>query len=144
KDAVPALRQALKGYDPKIRAAAASVLAAIGAEAEQAVPELLKALDDGTALVQAKAALTLVTLVSAGVPGVLDKAREADRTMHWAQPMIRVPFGKAPADGVAALIKQLRDPNPQDRARAALALAQFGDEAKPAMQALARAVQDDD
>jgi HEAT repeat protein len=145
REALPTLREILrKDKDVKARAAAASALGGMGADAEAAIPDLLSVLEDKEQAVQAQAATVLVHLAILGIPGVVEKVTAADQGMRWAAPLILTQFGNTPAANVLALIRELKAKDPQVRVKAILALAAFGNAARPAIPALAQDVRDDD
>jgi hypothetical protein len=144
KELVSSLRPLLKDPDSRIRAHAASVLGWAGEAAEEAVPELLHALEERNIRVQIQSANTLVKLAALGVPGVFDKIREADRKGRWATPFVLDQFGVRGPAAIAHFIKQLRDKDPRTRLQAATALGALGPGAKAAAAALKKALRDED
>lgn len=144
KKAVPALRNALKDGDPRIRAAAANALGKMELDGADAVPDLLTALKDKKLAVQSEAVTALMLLTSAGVPDLLPKVREADRKGRWVAPVSMAQMAAKPANDLAGLVKALRDKDPQVRTKAALVLVALGPKAEPALPLLTRALEDED
>jgi HEAT repeat protein len=142
KEALPALRETMKHKSAQLRAATAAALRGLGRDAQEATPELLHALNDREYIVQVQAANTLVRLGTLGVPGLLQKIREADQNMRWAVPVLLTQFGATPAANVEALTQELQSINPQQRALAILALTSLGDQARAAIPALQQSRRD--
>jgi HEAT repeat protein len=143
KEAVPALRDALKDTDPRVRAAAGNTLGQMRSAAKDAIPDLLDALQDTKVKVQIEAANALVILSGEGIPGLLEKVRAADRKGRWAEPLIQNQFGGA-HEAVEKLLVQLKDRDATLRAQAAVALGELGHMAKAAINALTDALKDED
>jgi HEAT repeat protein len=144
KKAVPTLRRTIKDEDHRIRAASAEALGKMELDGEDAVPELLAALRDKKIGVQSEAVTALVLLTSAGVPGLLQKIREADRKGRWAVPVAVAQVVDKVKKDFMALVKDLRDKDPQVRTRAAITLGELGPKAQPALPALLKLLDEDD
>jgi HEAT repeat protein len=144
KEAVPDLGMALQDEDARVRAAAAEALGRMGLEAKDAVPELLDALQDKDLRTQMNVAATLTDLAAAGVPGLLEKIREADRKGGWARPLVQARFGAARPEMVAQLRKDLDDKDPLVRMKAALALGELAPQSQAAADAMKKALRDAD
>jgi HEAT repeat protein len=108
------LIEQLKSPDAKVRVDAASALGEIGAEAKEAAPVLIAALNDNNSSVRSNAATALGQM------------------------------GAAAKEAMPALIAALQDKDFYVRGNAATALGQLGAEAKGAMPALIAALQDKD
>jgi HEAT repeat protein len=143
KETILALCDALKDTDPRIRAQAANTLGRMGKDAKDAIPYLLNALQDKKLSVQIQAALALVSMAAQGMPGLLEKIREADRKGHWAEPVILKQFGKTTSENIKVLADRLQDKNPTVRAQASMALTVFGLAARPAAPALSKLLHDE-
>jgi HEAT repeat protein len=144
KESVPALRESLKDSDFRIRAHAGAALGVMDEHAKEAVPEPLTALQDKRMSVQVQAANTLVGLAALGVPGVFEKLKKADRKSHWSAPFVLDKFGPKGQDAIATFVKELRDKDPKVRIQAATALGSLRAQAKAAVTALNKALNDDD
>jgi HEAT repeat protein len=119
---MPALLNALK--DPAHRAGAARTLGRIGVEAKEAVPVLLKLLDEENGATRIDR-----------TEGPLTQYREALTYALWQ-------INKHPAY-IPALIEGLKDKNPSMRVYYITALGGIGPEAKAAVPALAEALKDE-
>jgi HEAT repeat protein len=144
--AVPALREALKDEEPRVRAASALALGKMELEGAEAVPDLLQALRDKKLEVQAQVVTALMLLTAAGVPGLREKVSQADRRGRWASPVARAPavVEIRDQDPLPFLVKEVADKDPRVRTQAALALAELGAKALPAVPALLRALENED
>jgi HEAT repeat protein len=144
REAMPQLRDAMRNGDKQVRAATAQTLGRMGTEAREAVPELLDALQSKDLRTQVPAAVTLVGLAESGVPGVLEKIREADRKGRWAEPLVRKRFGAARPETVLKLKKELEAEEPLRRLQAVLGLGQLASRSRAAADALKQALRDQD
>lgn len=153
REAVPALMRALKDKDPRVRAEAAYDLAQVeGARA--ALPALSPLLADPDRHVQIIAAETLLRLepVNKTALGILtSNLRHGDMTVRSEATVVLAALGTRSLDAVPAIVSALRnDEAPLVRKLAAEALSwiasdptQPGYRPKPAVRALARAMQRD-
>lgn len=140
-DAVAPLTKSLSWPDPKLRRGSARALAAIGAAAASAGPELLARLatekerDVRSALL---AALPRVGLPPEKITAALVRAfREDDEQLRSAALDALLLIRPAEKSAVPAIAALLNDPQPAVAERAALALGRFGAAAKSAVPALA-------
>lgn len=143
KKAVPALRQAMKDDEARVRAAAAEALGLLGREAEDAVPELLAALRDKKRSVHNQAANALVLLTMAGVPGLLERVRQAENKDIWLAAALQNDRAAKAANPLTPLLKNLTDKDAQVRGKAALALGALGTQAQTALPHLTKALTDE-
>jgi HEAT repeat protein len=136
--AVPVMTRALSCPDPLLRAEAAHLLGRVGSPAAEAVPELIKLLNDDHRRVVQEAAMALGHIGSAArpaIPALIELLGDthflACRLAAWA--LVRI----GPAS-VFALSETLQDPDPYVRGEAAWALAHLGPEAGSAVPVLTR------
>ena len=138
-DAVPALIKALQDDNGKTRLSAASVLGEIGPEA---VPALIDALQNGDESLRFSATLVLGDMGPAAkdaVPALVEALRDRDFFYFAAKSLSDIG-----SDAVPALVDALRNDNVLLRRGAAGALLQLGVDAKDAIPALNKALQEDD
>jgi HEAT repeat protein len=120
--AVPALNEALKDPNVKIRASAAGTLAMIGTPAKEATSNLIAALKDKDEWVRQNAGMALVRIGAAAVPALAEALKD-----------------KVPAVRVAA-VQLLGQMGPEEASSAASALVKaMGDEDKGVREAAAQA-----
>jgi HEAT repeat protein len=136
---VSALAEALSGTDAERRREAAEALATIGAVARDAVPALGGALKDKDAAVRKNAAVALSKVGEPAQPALTNLvAALSERKLH--EPILAALKNIGPVKVVPPLIGALKDKDPSVRLGAAVALAQFGDDAADAVKPLATAV----
>ncbi len=142
---VPVLTQALKSKDAELRAAAAPVLGKMGAKAKSAVPALISALrdkDDGVLVEVAAALAEIGPTAKEAAPALLKIIGAEDRGI--LESFVVVALGNMGPGVVDDLIKALPDMAVQRRRVAAEALGLIGQNAKPALTALALSLKDSD
>ncbi len=121
-EVVPLLIASLRSRDFEVRVFAASVLWEFGAAANEAIPELLRVLDEP---------LEPAVATMANQPGIWDPAIQATLALR------RIAPGSAEAKTViAALMEVVRSGPPSRRASAASALGGFGTDAAEAIPVL--------
>jgi HEAT repeat protein len=136
---VPALAEALAGTDAPRRREAAEALATIGAVARDAVPALGGALKDKDPAVRKSAAVALSKVGEDALPALTNLiAALSERKLH--EPVLAALKNVGPVKAVPPLIAALKDKDPSVRLGAAVALAQFGDDAADAVKPLGTAV----
>jgi HEAT repeat protein len=139
--------QRLKNPDPKVRSRAADALAELGPEAKDAVPLLIKALQDdkniGLRVAVAKALWRVGSEAKDAVPALADALRDDNIGLRVTVANALGGIGPEAKDAVPALTDALRDKNIGLRVAAAKALWRVGSEAKDAVPALADALRDD-
>lgn len=126
--AVPLLRQALKSPEPQVRARAVGGLGAIGAEAKEAVPELLALLRTSNASDNPPSGIILALSRMGPLPEIVPDLMQILRENPATREAIANNLGNIVAgNGSAGLNEVLRpllqDADPQVRAAAAYALA---------------------
>jgi HEAT repeat protein len=144
KAAVPALVRTLQDKEPKVRLAAATVLANFGPDARPAIEPLTEALKDQDAGVRVQAAATLGRIdpkrtetMLAFIIRILREGESRDR--------LRAAYALGDLKSEAALAplgKAVEDDNEEVRSAAVSALRKFGAKAAPAVPALIRALSD--
>jgi HEAT repeat protein len=138
KPAVPALIEALKSENPRVRCEVLRVLGKIGAEANESLPAVLRALKDEPWSVRAAAASALATMgpeAKRAVPELVkmldDRYTRAGATAALAR------LDPAALEGkMAIFIKALQGGDWWSRCDAANALGLMGPAARPALPAL--------
>jgi HEAT repeat protein/lysophospholipase L1-like esterase len=140
---VPALARALESEDRYVAAYGAWSLGNLGAAAEPAVPDLVRALArDETNAVVAGALARVGPAAKAAVPELVKALASQDDGRRWRAARTLGRIGPAAEPAVEALTGALGDPNGVVRAHAARALGRIGPAAKPAAAALQRATGD--
>lgn len=143
--AVPILSEALKSEKPSVRAAAASALGAMGRDAADAVNPLFVLAEDSNHEVQAAALRALVAqrADSGRLKPLLQSALTSkDADVRKAAAAGTAALGGAAQLGVQALVDLLADDDAAGRIAAVQALGQLGEQAAPAMEALAAKLTD--
>ncbi len=144
-EAVPALVEALKHEEGRVRAEAAEELGLIGRPARAAVPALFRALKDTDGLVRLRAAGALAQLDPkhpAALPALLQGMQEKEAKMRKAAAESLGDIGPEAKAAETALVEALRDADLGVRWAAAEALGLVGPEAHAAVPALAKALKD--
>jgi len=140
---VVALAAALSSRDRYVAAFAAWSLGNLGAAAEPAVPDLVRALGrDDTNVVVAGALARIGPAAAAAVPELVRALGSGDDGRRWRAARTLGRIGPAAEAAVPALTGALRDPNSVVRAHAARALGRIGPAAKRAAAELQRATGD--
>jgi HEAT repeat protein len=146
--ALPALREAAKDDDARVRVSAALAGARIDPKEEgAAVPALAAALKDSAAEVRAAAATALGELGSAGrqaVPELSRALEDGDLKVRWAAADALGQIGPGAKAAAPALLEALEDGRASLRALAAQALGEIGREgdAKDPVPALVESLRD--
>jgi HEAT repeat protein len=144
-DDISRLAEALESDDLYVRAFAAWRLGNFGEEAKDAVPALVRELDDPRDHVVVSASLARIGPGAvAAVPALLDQCSSADHGRRWRAAKALGRIGPGAAEGVPALVALLSDPNERVRLHAARALGRIGPEARSAAGALQEATGDPD
>jgi HEAT repeat protein/predicted Ser/Thr protein kinase len=153
---VSALAGQLQDPEPAVRGRAAQELGAIGSAAKEAVPALLRALEDGD-LAVADAAAEAVhkitgrtptrrrTAPPAPVPAVIplmDSLRSTDSFARWRAALALGEIGAEAAAATTLLVETLDDADDNVRWAAATALGKIGPAARAAVPALTAALGD--
>jgi hypothetical protein len=135
----------LPNSDPYVAAFAAWSLGNLGAEAQDAVPELVRALGrDETNAVVAGALARIGPAASSAVPELAKALESEDADRRWRAARTLGRIGPAASSAVPALTRALGDPHATVRQHAARALGRIGAEARSAAATLQRATGDPD
>jgi len=128
REAVPALKEALKDPDKRVRYNAAKSLSRVGSDARQATGALIDALKDSHPGTRYYAAKTLAKLKLKGedgqdaVPGLIGTLKDSNpRTRYYAAKCLK-DIGPEAKQATAALMEASRDANKDVRQAAAGAL----------------------
>jgi HEAT repeat protein len=158
-EAVPALLEAMRGEDTKLRALAVEALGGIGVRASEAVPDLVAALADDAweerrrsrhaSPLDTRAEYVVNPVVDAlgriGSPAVgplVESLRAGKAATRRRAASALAAVSPATARPVGALVLALEDVEPEVRAEAARALATVGPRAREAATALVKAMGD--
>ncbi len=143
--AVPALREALKDPDSRVRVYAADALLGIGYEAKDAVPDLTEALKDKDNYVRASAGEALEAIGSRAyeaLPALKAALQDEEANVRYIAAKALAKMGSKSKDAVPALTATLKDSDGHVRAAAAEAIGAIGREAKDAVPSLTEALRD--
>jgi HEAT repeat protein len=141
KSAVPAIIELLKDEDPVVRRQAAQAVAAIRPGPQVTVPLGVKLLEDADPGVRLRILDAVSQAGPAAVPGLIE-ALSNQKAAYWACLVLRE-MGPAAKDAVPALTVLLKDPRPEIRREAVLALAAMDAAAAPAADEIAALLNDD-
>lgn len=143
---VALLASAMSDPDPGVCWNAARELAKLGPRASAALPELARALrgHDATTALWARFAIVKITGETAKHLPLFLRALEDKRIYPGMAGFAIAGLGVDAREAVPILIRQLEDPNPDNRWSAAGALASMGAEARDAVPALREAIRDTD
>jgi HEAT repeat protein len=138
---VLALIKALEGQDSAVRGESARALGRLGPAAQAAIPPLLEALRDPAVRWRAIKALSKIDPTRrAPVPLQIVGPNDADQSdRHATEMLTRM---DPSAEGIAALITNLKHPRSGFRHRSAFILGEMGTNARPAIPALTEALKD--
>jgi tetratricopeptide (TPR) repeat protein len=144
KQAIPEIVAAFKQDELWVRYGAASALALMKENAASAIPALMEALDDESAIVRFAAGKALLQIGSESIPPVVEGLKSPQRRvrLHCASVLSR--FGALAKDAVPALANALSDESTSVRAAAADALGAMGKAARSALPELLKARNDKD
>src|SRR5262245_30296966 len=107
----PALAGALASHDADLRWATACALGALGTGARLAIPNLIRALSDGSGLVAGCAAHALASIGTSAVPSLIDALKSnITRTKEFAADAL-ANIGECAKDAVPRLNELLNDPS---------------------------------
>ena len=143
KAVVPALIDALKDRDVRVRKAAAEALANIGEEASSAVPALIDALKDRKSYFNWSATFALSKIGKKAVPALIASLKDPDALVRQVATFglagIEADIGEEASGAIPTLIANLSDPNGQTAQGAVRALYKIGEKA---MQSLIVSLKD--
>lgn len=140
--AVPLLIRGLKSTNPEIRLYSANALASIGAEAEDAVEQLIIAINDLHSQVRAQAIVSIGNIAKkkeVAIPALFKLALNLQEEIRGEASFALSSFEQ---DAVPTLINGLKNTDDQVRIFSAKTLSLIGKKAKMAIQALSKATQD--
>lgn len=140
-EAVDPLTSLLKDEDAVVRRHAVKALGEIHPGPKVMIPLFIQLLKDKDPGVQTRVLSAITEAGKAAVPGLIE-ALKNDEVAYWACVVLRQ-IGPAAKDAVPALAEKIKDPRPDIRIQAILALGAIGDAALPAVPEIAKAVQDE-
>jgi HEAT repeat protein len=141
KPAVPALIELLKDSDATVRRQAVKAMMKIHPGPQVMVPLFVQSLEDSDPGVRMRILHAISDAGPAAVPGLI-AALENDKTAYWVCLVLR-DMGPAAKAAVPALTEKLKDPRPEIRREAILALAAMEFAATPAAEPIAAALKDE-
>ena len=121
KPAVPALAELLKDPDETVRRQAVKAVMHIHPGPQVTIPLCVKLLEDSDPGVRVRVLNAVAEAGPKAVPGLI-AALKNDKAAYWACLVLRE-IGPAAKDAVPALAEKLKDPRPEIRREAILALA---------------------
>ena len=141
KPTVPALVELLKDSNPMVRQQAVKAVLAIRPGPQVTVPLCVKLLEDSDSGIRQQVMDAIADAGPQVVPGLVE-ALQNEKAGHWACLVLREmgPVGK---DAIPALVEKLKDPRPEMRREAALALGTMGEVAVQAVPQIAALLGDD-
>jgi HEAT repeat protein len=140
KPAVPAMAELLKDPDAHVRGQVVKAVMAIRPGPQVTVPLCVKLLDDPDAAVRARVLQAIADAGEKAVPGLIE-ALKNEKAAYWACVLLRE-IGPAAKDAVPALAEKIKDPRPQIRREAVLALGAMNEAAAAAVPQIAAALTD--
>ena len=140
--AAQAVAKKVTDPDDAVRRASVTALHAVGADRELVRPVLLKTLQSGDPATVA-AALNAFASMGEEIVDDLKQALAHDEACYWACLVIQE-MGPVAADTVEPLTKVLKSEEPEERLQAILALGAIGEKARPAGDALAAILKNDE
>ncbi len=145
---LPVMLQVLKDKETGNRSRAAVALGLLGGKADEAVADLHEALHDPDPTLKAAAAKALGDIGSqparVAYPALFELTKEDDEHIHKAAADAMKKLGRPTRNDVQTLIGVLNHPYPRFRASAAVSLWLLHKDARPAVAALGRKLEDGD
>ncbi len=140
-EAAPALASLLKDADPSVRRHAVQALLAIRPDPKVMLPIFIKLMDDSDPGVHARILNAITDIGEPAVPRLIE-ALKNEKAAYWACIVLRGmgPTAKAAAPALAGMLK---DPRPEIREAAVLALGAIGDAAAAFVPQIAAALNDE-
>lgn len=135
KPAAPALVALAKDPDEKVRRQAVKALGHIRPGREVVGPLFQELLEDADPGVRSRALHALAEIGAEAVPGLVEALQDEEQA-YWACLVLRE-IGPAAKQAVPALAAKLKDPRPEVRREAILALAAMDEAAAPAVPQIA-------
>jgi HEAT repeat protein len=142
KSAAPELASLLTDPDETVRRQTVQALRAIRPGPQVMLPLLTKLLEDSDPGVQMRILQSMAEAGPAAVPGLIE-ALKNDKTTYWACIVLRE-IGPDAKDAAPALAEKLKDPRPEIRREAVLALGALNEGAIPVLPQIAAALDDED
>lgn len=140
--AIPALVKAITDKEDMVQRAAIGAIRNIDADPEIVRPLIIKALEDADSAVAMAAVRVLAeTADEKSVPGLIEALKHKE-ACYWACLVIHE-LGPAAKDAALPVSEVLKHADPEVRLQAAMTLAAIGPDAKPAVPALVKILQDD-
>jgi HEAT repeat protein len=138
KAALPALIEALKSKDGAVLQAAGYALQKLGPHAQPAVPALVQAHQRAKGFAQDALSQALIAVGGDGLERIAQMVKDTKAPLDKRRKVIsELGYARKPTDKVASiLVEALRDPEPEIRAVAVLALTVIGPQGKAAIPAL--------
>jgi HEAT repeat protein len=138
---IAAMSKCVVDDEPHVRRAAISALQRLKPDPKLIIPTLLQVMHDAQPDVAMSAMAALSDMGEAAVPALVDSlSNKASR--HWAA-VVLAEMGPKAAPAATALANLVKDPEPEVRMQALIALGQIGGTAvKPAIPAIIEALQD--
>jgi HEAT repeat protein len=141
KTAAAELASLLKDANPVVRRQAVQALAAIRPGPKVMIPLFTKLMEDSDPGVQMRVLDAIADAGEAAVPGLIE-ALKNDKAAYWACIVLRE-IGPAAKDAAPALAEKLKDPSPEIRREAVLALGALKEAAIPVLPQIAATLGDE-
>lgn len=141
KPAIPAIAQLLKDPDETVRRQVVKAVRAINPGPKVMIPLCVKLLEDADAGVRVRVLSAISDAGAQAVPGLIE-ALDNEQATYWACVLLR-DLGPAAKDAVPSLVKKLKDPRPEIRREAVLALGAMDKAAIPAIPQIVAALSDE-
>jgi HEAT repeat protein len=141
KPAVAALAELLKDPDESVRRQIVSAIRAIHPGPQVTIPLCVKLLEDSDPGVRVRILNTIAEAGTEAVPG-LTVALKNEKAAYWACIILRS-IGPSAKDAVPALAETIKNPQPQIRREAILALGAMGEGAASAVPQIVPALSDE-
>ena len=141
KPAAPELAALLKDPDDAVRRQAVKALVAIRPGPKVMIPLFIKLMEDSDPGVHARILNAITDSGEAAVPGLIE-ALKNDKVACWACIVLRG-MGPTAKAAVPALAEKLKDPQPDIRREAVLALGAIGDAAMPVVPQIVATLDDE-
>ncbi len=139
--AVPALVRAIADPEPAVRRKAVEALGRLRPDPEVTVGPFVRLMEDSEPSVRLRALDALAEYGEAAVPALVGLL-ETDRAAYWAC-LVLNEIGPDAEAAVPALAERVSDPRAEVRREAILALAEIGEAAAPAVDAITAAMADE-
>jgi HEAT repeat protein len=141
-EAAPQLILLLQDADQAVRRHTVKALVAIRPGPKVMIPLFIKLMEDSDPSVHARVLDAITEAGEPAVPGLIE-ALKNDKVAYWACIVLRG-MGPTAKAAVPALVAELKDPRPEIRREAALALGAIGEAAIPAIPEISAALGDEE